>query len=94
MRTSWRRQPLKGNNLTSWTEAYRVVNDGKQSIEVLCLYEDVSPGYGESVQEAKNDYLENIRLKIMELTEMLEFCAKNEPKCEPSASEGSHLSVK
>jgi hypothetical protein len=83
MRTSWRRLPPKGNKLTSWQEAYRTINDGKekhQSQEVFCLYEDVTPGYGETLDEAKNDFLENIRLKITELTEMLEYCAKNEPK--------------
>ena len=83
MRTSWKRLPPKGNTLTSWTEAYRASNDGKekeQSIEVTVLYEDVPTGYGSTVKEAKDDFLENIRLKIGELTEMLEFCSKNEPK--------------
>ena len=50
------------------------------SIEVSCLYESVSPGQGATVEEAKDDFLENIRLQIMELTEMLEFCSKNLPK--------------
>ncbi len=71
--------------MTSWAEAYRAYNDGKekhQSVEVTCLHEDVPTGYGATVAEAKDDFLENLRLKIGELTEMLEFCAKNEPKAQ------------
>ncbi len=82
MRTSWKRLPPKGNQLTSWTEAYQVkptvYTDGEK-LTVQCLYEDVTEGVGDTLIEAKNDYLENIRLKIGELTEMLEFCAKNTP---------------
>lgn len=85
MRTSWRRLPPKGNTLTSWKEAYhtsksRNERPQEQAVEVSCLYEDVTPGYGESIEDAKDDYLENVRLKISELTEMLEFCAKSDPR--------------
>lgn len=85
MRTSWRRLPPKGNKLTSWAEAYvcHAPTDTKDSpCTIQCLYEDVSPGEGETLQAAKDDFLENIRLKITELTEMLEFCAKNNPRIE------------
>lgn len=69
--------------MTSWKEAYTYINDGKekyQSFEVTCRYEDVPTGYGATVDEAKDDFLENLRLKIGELTEMLEYCAKSTPK--------------
>lgn len=71
--------PFKGNTLTSWKEAYRSSVDEK-GYEVECLYEDVSAGSGVTAEEAKDDFLDNIRSRIEELTEMLEFCAKNEPR--------------
>lgn len=82
MRTSWRRQPSKGNKLTSWKEAYIALyasDDSESPYEVSCLYEDVTEGQGKTLEEAKDDFLDNIRLKITELTEMLEYCAKSEP---------------
>ena len=87
MRTSWRRQPIDGNfNLTSWKGSFVALDDQKNkenSIEVTCLYEDITPGYGQTIDEAKADFLENIRLKISELSDMLEFCAKNQPNSAP-----------
>ena len=83
MRTSWRRQPPKGNTRTSWAEAYIALhdeNDTDSPYEVSCLYEDVSEGEGKTLDEAKADFCENIRLKIQELTEMLEFCAIKTPR--------------
>jgi hypothetical protein len=82
MRTSWRRQPPKGNTLTSWQAAYQIRKSPALEPEfyVECLYEDVSPGIGATESAAKADFLENIRLKITELTEMLEFCAKSDPR--------------
>lgn len=84
MRTSWRRLPAKGNKLTSWKEAYRSSDVGNKTnpeltCQVYCLYEDIPSGEGPTPQAAKDDFLENIRFKITELTEMLEYCAKNEP---------------
>lgn len=79
MRTSWRRKPPLGNTLTSWTEAYRITVDEK-GYSVNCLYEDVGTGQGVTADEAKLDFLDNIRSRITELTEMLEFCAINQPK--------------
>lgn len=79
MRTSWRRLPHKGNTMTSWKEAYQTrTNPGSVTVDVL--YEDVTAGVGDSLEEAKDDFLENIRLKITELSEMLEYCAKNQPR--------------
>ncbi len=74
--------PPKGNTLTSWKEAYRRIDEVDASVSVLCLYEDVGAGCGPTVAEAKDDFLENIRFRIAELSEMLEFCAKNEPKAQ------------
>jgi hypothetical protein len=79
MRTSWKRLPPKGNTLTSWAEAYRITVDEK-GYDVSCLYEDVGAGQGVTAEEAKADFLENIRFRISELTEMLEYCATREPK--------------
>jgi hypothetical protein len=75
--------PTKGNKTTSWKEAYIALhddNDKEAPFEVSCLYEDVSEGEGSTLEEAKADFCENIRLKIQELTEMLEFCALNKPR--------------
>jgi hypothetical protein len=79
MRTSWRRKEPVGNTMTSWTEAYRITVDEK-GYDVSCLYEDVGAGQGVTAEEAKADFLDNIRLRIHELTEMLTFCAVNEPR--------------
>jgi hypothetical protein len=80
MRTSWKRLPPKGNTLTSWKEAYRRIDEVDGTVAVLCLYEDVGAGNGPNLIEAKDDFLENIRFRIAELSEMLEFCAKNDPR--------------
>lgn len=82
MRTSWRRQPPKGNTLTSWEKAYSCYSTGVsgEEFKVDCLYEDVSPGFGSTPEAAKADFCENIRLKVAELTEMLEYCALNTPR--------------
>lgn len=84
MRTSWRRQTPKGNTLTSWKEAYIHFDPepghSEPLYEVSCLYEDVSPGEGPTLEEAKDDFLENIRMKITELSELLEYCAKHKPR--------------
>jgi hypothetical protein len=69
----------KGNTLTSWTEAYRI-SVSEKGYDVGCLYEDVSSGQGVTAEEAKDDFLDNIRLRITELAEMLEFCAKSQPR--------------
>lgn len=67
--------------MTSWAEAYRAsLGPANHSYSVECLYEDVSAGIGDTLQDAKDDFLENIRGRITELSEMLEFCAKNEPR--------------
>lgn len=76
-------QPI-GNRLTSWKEAYRVFADADE-IEVSCLYEDVSPGTGATIEEAKDDFLENIRMKMSELADMLEYCAKSQPRLAPKS---------
>lgn len=80
MRTSWRRLPPKGNQLESWKEAFVATNTAPNEFTVECLYEDVSSGHGQSVDDATDDFLENIRLRIGTLTEMLQFCATNKPR--------------
>lgn len=71
----------KGNTLTSWTEAYRCrPTADKSGFETFCLYEEVSAGSGDTPEEAKQDFLENIRLRIQELTNMLQFCAERDPR--------------
>jgi len=54
--------------------------EGSKTFITECLYETVTPGVGDTPDESKDDFLENIRLKITELTEMLEFCSKNQPQ--------------
>jgi len=72
---------MKGNTKTSWKEAYRAqATPDKTGFTVQCLYEDVGAGTGDTLEESKLDFLDNIRSRITELTEMLEYCALNEPK--------------
>lgn len=82
MRTSYRRQPPSGcSNLTSWQEAYQTRHEASTNThQVYCLYEGVSEGEGETVEEATEDFLENVRLKISELTDLLEYCSKRKPR--------------
>ncbi len=81
MRTSWRRKEPLGNTLTSWKEAYRAQpTENKAGFVTHCLYEDVSGGTGDTLDESKQDFLDNIRLRIAELTDMLQFCAENQPR--------------
>jgi len=82
MRTSWRRQPTIGSNLTNWQHAYRTQcpSEGSKTYLTECLYEAVDAGVGDTPDEAREDFLENIRLKISELTDMLQYCSQNQPQ--------------